>query len=119
MDADTICKVAKNLRNPIDSKNKVQITSRSILLLRTLFVTKQIDVIELHTILLRLAYTCNALEDSTRYITLRDILVYMCTCTPSCLSLDDIRNAISQFNTSNDGEYSEVQDMKVIASQIL
>jgi len=119
MDADTICKVAKNIRNPIDSKNKIQITSRSILFLRTLFLYKEIDVIDLHTILLRIAYACDTFSNTSRYINLRDLVVYLCTYTPSCIRLLDIKDAVDTFDTSNDGEYGEVQDAKIIASQIL
>jgi len=120
MDAETVRKVIGNLRNPMNSKVRIQFTARSILFLTNLFDGKKTDVIEIHCILLRIAHICGCFHDSkdVRYINLRDLVVYLYSQMPLFISREDMENIVSIFSTDIDSDYREVVDMKIIAESI-
>lgn len=118
MDAETVRKVISNLRNPMNAKARVHFTSRSTLFLLKLFDNKRIDTIDLHCILLRLAYACGSFREDKKFINLKDLVVYLCSQTPSCILNRDIYNIANIFSVSNDSNYKEVEDMKIIVNSI-
>lgn len=77
------------------------------------------DVIDVYCMLLRLAYASTSLGDNGRFINLRDVVVYLCSNTPACISLQDIHNVSMIFDVSNDSVYKEVHDMKILIDSIM
>lgn len=119
MDGEIVKKVIVNLRNPVNAKARVQFTSRSILFLTRLFEGKRTDTIELHCILLQMAHISGCFRDtSSKYINLRDLIVYLCSRIPTCVSMQDIRTVADIFTTNLDSDYKEVEDMKIIIDSI-
>lgn len=118
MEEEIIRKIISNIRNPINIKERIHFTSRSVLFLKKLFSGKRVDIIELHTLLLRIAYTCGCFDTSNRYINLRDLVVYLYSQTPSYISQSDIYHIANTFSTMKDSDYKEVEDMKIIVQSI-
>lgn len=118
MDAETIRKVISNLRNPVNAKARIHFTSRSTLFLVRLFEGKKIDTIDLHSLLLRLAYVSGCFRESKKYINLKDLVVYLYSQIPSCVTQQDITNVSNMFSLDHDSDYREVEDMKIIVSSI-
>ena len=118
MESDTIKKIVASLCDPIDHSQRIYLTQRSILFLIYLFSGKRIDIIDLHCILLRIAFTSGCLKGSRKYMTLKDIVVYLHHYVPVCISIEDIKDTSDRFNLDNDNEYHEVEDMKIIVSSI-
>jgi len=114
MDTETIRKVILNLRSPINVKQRVHFTTRTILFIEQLFDGKRIDTIELHYILLQLAYVSGCFIEEKKYVTLKTLVVYLCEKLPPCISVSDIKNIGSKFTEEKDSEFCEVQDMKII-----
>lgn len=119
MDAETVRVVISNMRSPINSRQRVQFTSRAILFLVKLFEGKRVDVIDVYCILLRLAYASTGLHDDRRFINLRDVVVYLCSNLPTSISLQDIYDISLIFNIDNDSTYKEVYDMKILIDTIM
>lgn len=118
MDEKTVQKVATNLRNPLYAKQRIHFTSRAVLFVMKLFTDKKVDIIDLHSILLRIAHVSGCLDDSSKYINLKILVSYLCINKPSCISNNDIYSVSETFNIDQDGDYGEVEDMKSIISSI-
>lgn len=118
MDTDTIRKVIGNLRNPINVKARIHFTARSILFITSIFENKRIDIIELHTVLLRLAHVCGCFGETKKFISLKDLVVFLYSHSPTCISYNDISSVAKLFNVTNDSDYKEVEDMKIIVESI-
>lgn len=120
MEAQTVRNVIANLRNPINAKLRVHFTSRSVLFLVKLFEGKRIDTIDLHCILLRAAYVSGCFHDvkKVKYINMKDLVVYICSQIPACITIHQVRDVANTFNVENDSDYHEVEDMKTIISSI-
>ena len=120
MEGETVRKVISNLRSPINAKTRIHFTSRSMLFLTKLFEGKRTDTIELHCILLRMAYACGCFREdkNTKYINLKDLAVYLYSQMPPFISRDDISHIADTFSTDIDSDYKEVEDMKIIVGSI-
>lgn len=121
MEAETVRKVITNLRNPVNVKERIHFTARSVLFLAKLFDGKKIDTIELHYVLLRMAFISGCFRGSTvtKYINLKDLVVYLYSDTPSCITNNDIQSIADIFTTDNDSDYREVKDMKIIVMSLM
>lgn len=113
MNSDTIRQLIVNARDPLDAKQRINFTSRGMLLFISLFKEKTIDVIELHSLLLRIYRTHNCFIKDSNYITCKDIIVYFTINTPSCITIDHIIHVVSQFDINQDNEHKEVETMKL------
>lgn len=118
MECDTIQKVVSNLRNPINAKERIHFTSRSILFLVKLFEGKRIDTIELHAILLRMAFASGCFREEKHFVNMKDIVVYLYSQLPLCITCEDITVIGDFFSVTCDSDYKEVEDMKIILSQL-
>jgi hypothetical protein len=118
MEGETIRKVIVNLRSPVDAKIRIRFTSRCVLFLIRLFESKRIDTIALHHILMQLAHASGCFREDIKYINLKDLIVFLYSNIPVCISVEDIQRVGNMFSVDNDSNYKEVEDMKIIIDSI-
>lgn len=122
MNSDTVRKIIANLRDPLDSSRRIHFTARAIRFLTSLFENTHIDVIDLHSLFLNLAYRCGCFADTgdldRKYVNLKDIVTYLMIHHPACISLPDIVRVGDTFTIDKDNEFHEVSDMLLILSSL-
>lgn len=115
MNSETAHEVCLNVRDPLDVRRRIHFTSRSIRMISMLFNGKEIDVIDLHSVLLRIAYMKGSFC-TKRHITLSDVLIYVLT--THLLTIDDVMEVVNSFNEDLDSKHGEVRDMKRIMNSV-
>lgn len=119
MDSNTISRVVTHLRDPLDSHKRIHFTARSLRFICLLFEGKNIDTIELHYLLLRLAAGTGALSSSeVVHLTLTNILTHFLFCMPTCVTTGDLITVASTFDIQYDNEHGEVAEMKTLLDSI-
>jgi len=119
MDRSVANRVILNARDPLDASSRIHFTARAILFLTSLFDNKLLDAIDLHTIILRIAYACGCFRnEEVKYVSMRDVVVYLNAFMPPCICPDDIIGVAESFDDDKDNTYSEVSDMKELVSQL-
>lgn len=118
MDTDVIRRVIANLRDPLNIKERVHFTSRAILFLTKLFNEKYIDVIDLHCLLLRIAYIRKCYQQDDIHISCKDLVVYLLSNTPTCITVDDVKAIADVFDDDKDSEHNEVRDMHILVKDM-
>lgn len=118
MEASKAHEVMINLCNPTEWKERIWVTSRGKKFLALLFEGKYIDVIDFHSIILRIAYTSGWFQDKEKYINLKDIVVYLLGSSLTCITVADIKKVANEFKLEHDNEYFEVEDMRRIIDNI-
>lgn len=116
MEPNIIDRTIAGIRDALYVK-RIHFTSRACLLLHRLLDFKPISIADMHCLLLNISYACNAIHlDSGdhSFVTLKDIITYLCMQCPSYISVDDIRRIGMEFSEDRDNEYDEVKDMKAI-----
>jgi hypothetical protein len=116
MDAETVHQVVRNLRDPMDSSSRIHFTARAIKFITLLFAGKHIDAIDLHCVLLHIAFDAGHFNSNTerKYISMRDVVAHLMIATPTCINYSDVISIGNQFSTEMDNEYHEVSDMKIL-----
>lgn len=115
MNAKVAHEVCLNLRDPLDARKRVHLTARSIRLITILFLNKNMDVITLHSILLRMAYTRGCFQ-SKKYITMSDIVVYVLA--EGIITMEEVEEASKYFDIEKDSKHDEVNIMKKIMTSL-
>lgn len=84
-------------------------------LLVDVFTGKSISEIDLHCILLYLAQNTNLFnegtEEGTKYISLKDVAVYLSIRRPECVSVHEFYTIAMSFDPAKDNEHNEVSEM--------
>lgn len=119
MDSSLVKLITSNLRDPADHKRRVHFTSRGLLFILKLFDGVYIDAIDLNYILLKLAHASGSFNEEKKHISLKDIVVYMLTNTPICITQDDIVRVSNFFTLDKDNEEKEVYDMQILIKSII
>lgn len=116
MEPNMIDRTIAGIRDALHVK-RVHFTSRSCLFLHQLLDFKPVGVADIHCLLLNISYACGAIHLNAgdhAFVTLKDIVVYLCMQCPSYVSLNDIRRIGMEFDEDRDNDYEEVKDMKAI-----
>lgn len=111
MNSKTAHEVCLNLRDPLDAKKRIHLTARSIRLITIMFGNTSMDVITLHSHLLRIAYMRGCLHEK-KYISMSDVITYMLS--QEVITLEQAERVSAQFDVEKDSQHEEVESMKRI-----
>jgi hypothetical protein len=115
MDSKVAHKVCLNLRDPLDVKTRIHLTPRAIKMVCLMFDGRDIDVIGLHSMLLRVAYMKGSFS-TKRHITMSDIATYILTI--GIMDVEEVKRISDVFDEERDSMHGEVSDMKKIIASL-
>lgn len=115
MDSKTAHDICLNLRDPCNSGNRVHLTAKAVRLVSILFSGKNVDIVTLHSTLLRIAYIRKCMK-SKKYLTMSDIITYILSI--GLVTIDDVKDAVSRFDIEKDSPYHEIDDAKRIITSL-
>lgn len=118
MNSETVRLISINLSNPLDSYQHINVTSRGIKFIVDLFTGRNIDVLDLHYLLLQIAIASGSIDNNKISITLSDLVTFMLMFTPECINQNDILDIANTFTEDKDNKYQEVKNMKKIIRNI-
>lgn len=118
MERNRIRTLILNLRDPSDWRIPIKFSNRSILFLMHLFEGKEMDDVDLHDLLLRMALSSSSAYSETGYITLKSIVVYLLMVSHHRVSRADLKDAANHMDEKRDNRYGEVSDMKRIINSV-
>lgn len=107
--------ICLNVRDPLDVRRRIHFTPRAIKMICLLFDGRDIDVIGLHSVLLRIAYMKGSFCGKT-HITLSSVLTYVLT--THLVSVEEAVRVANMFDEKLDSKHGEVRDMKSIMNAV-
>ncbi len=116
MKSDTVHRICLNLRHPLDARRRIHFTARAIKMISSLFYDDKVDIITLHSYLLRLAYIRRCMDDDN-YITMSDVATYFFLV--GIIDPSTLERVANMFDVEHDSRHREVSNMKKVVQSLL
>lgn len=116
MEQDLVHTVLSNVRHPLNYKVRIKFTTRAIMFLVNLLAGKSIDVIDLHTLILRMAHSIGCLDDPDEHITMTGAVVYLMINGGDIVTHEDLRSMMDILDVQRDNGHKEVLDTITLLS---
>lgn len=111
MDSTTVREILLNLRDPTDITKRVHFSNRAVLFLIKLFTDTNIEIIDLHVLIMKLAHSVGSLFNPERYISCTDVAFYFTNHPHPLASVGTLKRIAAFFTEDKDNRYHEIRDL--------